>query len=224
MGYLSKEDEELRGNVTRLVAKYGYAVEPELIATEVGLSIAEIEKGLIRLADAHALLLHPKEVKLWAVHPFALAPGSCWVKTARMGYWANCLYCAFGIAAALRADATIFTSMGGEEERVQYEIKDGVLTSTTGIFHLSTPVSKWWDNVIFACSSFQPFSNEEALADWCKRHHFPRGAVLSMEQLWGFAKDWYGDYLEKPWRKRSAEEVKAIFQSHGLVGSFWEIT
>ncbi|MEO5821639.1 MAG: hypothetical protein ABIT71_14150 [Vicinamibacteraceae bacterium] len=47
--------------------------------------------GLRRLQDAHALQLHPLGCRPWVVHPFALAPGSCWVQTPRIGYWAQCL-------------------------------------------------------------------------------------------------------------------------------------
>ncbi len=74
------------------------------------------------------------------------------------GYWANCLYCGLGIAAALRSDAEITTRYGGEGEAVVYRVRQGELVEPAGVFHLSTPVARWWDNVIFACSSFQPLS------------------------------------------------------------------
>jgi hypothetical protein len=106
------------------------------------------------------LLLHPHACEPWVVHPFALAPGSCWVQTNERGYWANCLYCAFGIAAALRRDAVVTTRFGGEAESVRYVISDGAPDRRDDVFHLSTPAARWWDNVIFACSSFQPFASE----------------------------------------------------------------
>ena len=159
----------------------------------------------------------------WVVHPFALAPGSCWVETPRLGYWANCLYCAFGIAAALRTDATISTRIGGEGEAVRYVVEGGRAPETSDVFHLSTPVAHWWDNVVFACSSFQPFHAEADVDAWCARHALPKGAVLTMPALWAFASDWYGQHLDQPWRKRSLDETRALFARHGLTSDFWRV-
>jgi hypothetical protein len=159
------------------------------------------------------------------VHPFALAPGSCWVRTPRHGYWANCLYCAFGIAAALDTDAVITTRYGGEGEPARYEVRRGVglVSSSSDIFHLSTPAARWWDNVMFACSSFQPFHSEAEVDRWCRDHDCPRGASMSLPALWDFARDWYGSYLSAPWRKRSRAETGALFARHGLSGDFWKL-
>ena len=99
---IDKDDETVRGALTRAIARLGHAPEIDALAAELSRPSSEIARSLQRLADAHALLLHPGTTRPWVVHPFALSPGSCWVETARGGYWANCLYCACGIAAAMR--------------------------------------------------------------------------------------------------------------------------
>jgi hypothetical protein len=218
---LSAADQDLRGLLTRMIAARGYAPSTDALAEAAGLSTAEAERSLQRLHDAHALLLHPHKCGPWVVHPFALAPGSCWVATADRGYWANCLYCGLGIAAALATDARIVTRLGGEERTAVYRIEAGRLRDTDGVFHLSTPAARWWDNVIYACASFQPFAAEEDIDAWCARHAMPRGQVMSLPALWAFASDWYGDYLRQPWRKRSPEEVRFLLARHGLTGPFW---
>lgn len=222
---LSDEDERVRGALTRAIAELGHAPSQEALATTVGCNLATLQAHLRRLADAHALLLHPDSTRPWVVHPFALAPGSCWVRTPRRGYWASCLYCAFGIAAALDSDAVIATRYGGEDEPAQYEVQRGIGVSSPGsdVFHLSIPPARWWDNVVFACSSFQPFRSENDVDRWCRDHGFPRGATMSIPQLWGFARDWYGTCLSEPWRKRTKGEVRALFAKHGFTGEFWEI-
>lgn len=155
------------------------------------------------------------------VHPFALSPGSCWVETQERGYWANCLYCALGIAAALRSDARVTTRLGGEGRTALFRVEGGRLLDTDGVFHLSVPARFWWDNVIHACATFQPFESEAEVDPWCERHALPRGHVMSLEALWRFASDWYGPCLEAPWRQRSSEQVRALFDAHGLTGDFW---
>jgi hypothetical protein len=221
MAELSDSDQALRGRLVRAIAASGHAPGMDELAAEAGLSPSEVEASLGRLHDAHALLLHPDRRTPWVVHPFALSPGSCWVETEKCGYWANCLYCALGIAAALRAEARITTRLGGEAETRCYRVEGGRLDDADGVFHLSTPARLWWDNVIHACASFQPFASEEEVGPWCERHALPRGHVMTLDALWRFASDWYGDCLDEGWRKRSPEEVRALFDAHGLTGHFW---
>ena len=124
---IDQADEAVRGALTRAIARRGHAPGLDDLAGELCRDPADVAGSLQRLADAHALLLHPGTTRPWVVHPFALSPGSCWVETARGGYWANCLYCACGIAAALRCDAHIHTRYGGEAEAVTFRVADGAL-------------------------------------------------------------------------------------------------
>lgn len=221
MAELSLADQDLRGLLARIIARQGHAPTAAELAAEAGIATEAAEAALRRLHDAHALLLHPHRCHPWVVHPFALSPGSCWVDTERGGYWANCLYCALGIAAALDSDARITTRLGGEARTVCYRVEGGRLLDRDGVFHLSTPARFWWDNVIQACASFQPFRSAEEVEPWCERHGLPRGHIMDLDALWRFASDWYGDCLRQPWRKRSPEQVRALFDAHDLTGDFW---
>jgi hypothetical protein len=221
MAELGEADQDLRGLLAREIADRGHAPAVTALAAKAGMSRAEAEASLRRLHAAHALLLHPHQCEPWAVHPFSLSPGSCWVETGRRGYWANCLYCGLGIAAALRADARITTRLGGEGRTAVYRVGRGRLLDTDGVFHFATPAARWWDNVIHACATFQPFASEAEIGPWCERHAMPRGQVMALDALWRFASDWYGGCLAIPWRKRTAEEVRALFGRHGLAGDFW---
>jgi hypothetical protein len=220
---LTDTDMALRGALTQMIAERGCAPSFSGLGDRVGNTVQDVEAALRRLHDAHALLLHPHVCRPWVVHPFALSPGSCWVQTAQRGYWANCLYCGFGIAAALRRDAIVTTRIGWEAETVRYAIENRRTLETSDIFHLSTPTAHWWDNVIHACASFQPFHREADTDAWCARHDMPKGAVMTIPALWAFAQDWYGAYLEQPWRKRSSAEVRDLFARHGLVSDFWAV-
>lgn len=223
MAALTAEDESVRGALTRLIAELGHAPSTERLAAETGCPPADVETSLRRLGETHSLLLHPGSARPWVVHPFALAPGSCWVRTPERGYWANCLYCGFGIAAALKCNAVITTRYGGEENTVRYKVSDGAVVPADDLFHLSTPPARWWDNVIFACATFQPFRSEREIDAWCERHHLPKGGMMRIDQLWRFAQDWYGGYIDTPWRKRSPDEIRSLFDRNGLTGPFWTI-
>jgi hypothetical protein len=223
MAELSQADQDLRGLLARMIADRGHAPPIAELADAAGIVEEAARASLWRLHEAHALLLHPHSCEPWAVHPFALSPGSCWVETPTRGYWANCLYCGLGIAAALRSDARITTRLGGEGETRIFRVEGGELRDTDGVFHLSTPIRLWWANVIHACASFQPFASEADVDPWCERHAMPRGEVMTLGALWRFASDWYGGCLQVPWRKRSVDEVRALFEGHGFTGPFWQV-
>lgn len=222
-GTLTIFDMDVRGELTRAIAELGYAPSNEQLARRLGMTVSDVEDALSRLHEAHALLLHPNRCAPWAVHPFALSPGSCWVETEGRGWWANCLYCGMGIAAALEKNADIHTRIGGESEPIVVRISGGDISEPELLFHLSTPVREWWDNVIHACASFQPFRCEADIDAWCERHAMRRGAVVPLRKMWSFAADWYGGYLRRPWRKRSLEETKTLFAKHEFGGQFWRL-
>lgn len=220
---LTDFDLRVRGALTREIAARGYAPSNAELAALLTCSAADVERGLRALHNAHALLLHPNTTRPWAVPPFALSPGSCWVEIGERGWWANCLYCGLGIAAAVGADADISTRLGGEREPVVEHVRSGEVLERALLFHLSTPPRHWWDNVIHACASFQPFRTEREVDDWCVRHALPKGAVVPLPQMWAFAREWYGDYVRAPWRKRSADEIAGVFQRHGFTSPFWSL-
>lgn len=213
----------VRGELTKSIAELEHAPPIAELASRSGCSVSECEAALAALGKADALLLHPGTTRPWVVHPFALSPGSCWVEIGEKGWWANCLYCAFGIVSAIGGDARISTRMGGERESVEVQIRDGELVAERLLFHLSTPPRLWWENVIHACASFQPFRAESDVDRWCHRHDLPKGAVVPLERMWLFAQDWYGDYIRKPWCKRSSPEVAEIFERHGFTSPFWSM-
>jgi hypothetical protein len=220
---LTPFDLAVRSELTRAIAALGYAPSNEHLAERLNASVSRIETSLQDLHNAHALLLHPHRCAPWVVHPFALSPGSCWVQAGNRGWWANCLYCAMGIAAALNEDADIHTRIGGEREPLIVHVRGSEVQETGLLFHLSTPVRHWWDNVIHACATFQPFHSEADVEDWCERHRLPRGAIVPLPVMWRFASDWYGNYLDQPWRKRSLDEAKSLFEKHGFGGEFWRL-
>ena len=228
MTALSEFDQDLRGLLTRMIAETGRAPSNAELAQAAGVDVAAVEASLQRLHDTHSLLLHPHKCEPWLVHPFAMSAGSCWVDVgeppgAERGYWANCLYCAFGIAAATGRSALVTTRFGGERVTTAYRIAERRLLDRHGIFHLSTPAARWWDNIVFACASFQPFEREVDIDPWCERHGLPRGATMTLDAIWLFASDWYGAYLRDPWRKRTPDEIRALFARHDLTGEFWRI-
>jgi hypothetical protein len=51
----------------------------------------------------------------------------------------------------------------------------------------------------------------------------PRGEVLSLDQTWELAQQWYHDRMRPDFHGRSAEQAQQIFQQVGLHSPAWSL-
>jgi hypothetical protein len=49
------------------------------------------------------------------------------------------------------------------------------------------------------------------------------GATMSVVQLNGLARAWYGDRMDPDWRPRTRDESQRLLADAGLTGAFWEL-
>ena len=66
------------------------------------------------------------------------------------------------------------------------------------------------------------FRSEENLALWLESKKVPRGAVLSVDQVWELSQRWYHNRLSLDYHGRSMEQVQQIFAELGLTSEFWK--
>ena len=64
-------------------------------------------------------------------------------------YYANCVWDAYGIAAALPADAIIPASDGHTSEPLTLEVKNGQPVLHHYVAHFAVPTAQWWDDIVF---------------------------------------------------------------------------
>jgi Alkylmercury lyase len=67
------------------------------------------------------------------------------------------------------------------------------------------------------------FRSEDHADRWCEARGIAKGAILSIRQLWGLARAWYGDRLSPAWQRKTPDEAEQIFKEIGLTGPFWEL-
>ncbi len=216
-------DRTLRIAVIRHLVETGRAPEPRELAGAYACTDEQVEASLHRLHEHHGLVLHPHSRRIWIAHPFSTAPTPFFVRSARGGWWANCAKCAMGVAAILDENATIHARLGAEDEPLALKIVDGRPAQRDLVMHVALPVAHWWDNVIHTCSTIQFFRDETQAAAWSAAHGINRGAVLPIEQAWELARQWYGNALHPEWRRKTAQEAAALFESLGLAGEFWRV-
>ncbi|WP_394837763.1 alkylmercury lyase family protein [Pendulispora rubella] len=180
-------------------------------------------EALRRLHDGHGLVLHPGSLEVWLAHPFSASPTAVWVAAddAR-GWWAPCMWCAFGITVLTAPNATIHVRLGGENEPADIRLRDGAVVSDH-VVHFALPPRDAWANVVHFCSTVLPFRSADDVARWCERHRLPQGAIVSAERTLDLARAWYGHHLDRDWRKWTLHEAQGIFEGAGLTGEFFRL-
>ena len=143
-------DRAVRLHVFRQVAETARVPKPDEIAAALGWPLLEVEEALRRLAAARLLILAPGTANLWLAPPFCAVPTDFRVSAAGRTYWGICIWDALGIAAALRADATIMARCGDCGDELVLQVRDGRLDRSDGIVHVATPALRSWDNIAYA--------------------------------------------------------------------------
>jgi hypothetical protein len=68
------------------------------------------------------------------------------------------------------------------------------------------------------------FRSEEHIERWCARRGLARGEAMSLETAWKLAHAWFtDDRRARAWRRRTLDEVEAVFAELGLTGPFWNL-
>jgi Alkylmercury lyase len=214
---------QLHYAIIKYIIDYGFAPGAATLSEILGVSISEIEEGLFALQEYHGVVLHPKEPKIWVIHPFSLAPTNFLVKSSKGIWWGNCAWCSLGVAALLNEDVTITTRFGAYDEQVVIHITGGKVIEENLFIHFPIPMKKAWDNVIYTCSNMLVFKNEEQINLWTERHNIPKGDIQPISNVWEFSKKWYGNHLNPRWEKWTMQEAKEIFAQFNLTNKTWDL-
>jgi Alkylmercury lyase len=110
----------------------------------------EVIAAFGRLHAKRLLLPEPGDPsRIRMAPPFSGIPTKFPVEAKGKHYYANCVWDAYGIAAALHCDAISRTSDGHTGEPLTLEVKNGRPVSQPYLAHFAVPAAHWWDNLIF---------------------------------------------------------------------------
>jgi hypothetical protein len=179
----------LHYSIIKGIIDNGFAPSIEELANSLNSDKNEVIKGLKDLQEYHGVVLHPKEPKIWVIHPFSLAPTNFYLKTKNGEWWGNCARCSLGVAALIKDDVKITTTIGAETEQIEINIVNGEIQEKNYFIHFPIPMKNAWDNVIYTCSNMLIFENEAQIDQWTKRHNIPKGDIQPIEKIWNFSKN-----------------------------------
>jgi hypothetical protein len=124
---------------------------PTRLELAAGLRVDEpaITASLARLREKKLVFLGRETGEIVMAPPFSAVPTSFNVLAGNTTYYANCVWDAYGVAAALKRDAAIEASCGCCGEPMRMAVRDGRHVPTEGIAHFAVPARHWWDDLTF---------------------------------------------------------------------------
>ena len=115
-----------------------------------GIDEDEVRAAFARLHAQRLLVPEPGDpTRIRMAPPFSGVPTSFPVDANGKRYYANCVWDAYGIAAALHADAVIPASDGHTGEALTLEVRNGRPIPQPYFAHFAVPAAHWWDDIVF---------------------------------------------------------------------------
>ncbi len=109
---------------------------------------AEAE-ALRRLHDEHALVLEPDGSAIRMAAPFSGVPTPYRVRAGGRDWFANCVWDAFGIPAALGVDGHVSATCLDCGEELEVDVAHGRPDPAELVAHFLVPARRWWDDIVF---------------------------------------------------------------------------
>jgi len=120
------------------------------LAASLNRSNGEIETSLKNLHAAKALVLMPESGEILMANPWSAVPTTYTVEAGGKRWWANCVWDALAIPAAMGVRGKVMSSCACCGEGMTAEVEDRQLLSGEGIVHIALPAKKWWENIFFS--------------------------------------------------------------------------
>jgi alkylmercury lyase-like protein len=134
----------------RMIAQTGTVPTSGETAYATGLSEDDIRAAFASLHAKRLLVPEPGDPsRIRMAPPFSGVATSFPVEARGKRYYANCVWDAFGIAAALHADAIIPASDSFSGEPLILEVRNGQPTAQPYVAHFAVPAAHWWDDIIY---------------------------------------------------------------------------
>jgi hypothetical protein len=144
------DDSAIKLAVYRLTADSGSVPDSAQVAESLGLTDAAVLAAFQRLQSKRLLFLEPGDPsRIRMAPPFSGVATAFPVHAQGKSYWANCVWDAFGVAAALHADAVSPAVDAYTGEPLLLEVKNGQAVSQPYVAHFAVPAAHWWDDIVF---------------------------------------------------------------------------
>jgi hypothetical protein len=143
-------DTKIKLAIYATTAETGRVPDSSGVVDSIDIEENEVVEAFKRLHAQRLLFPEPGDpTRIRMAPPFSGIPTKFPVEANGKQYYANCVWDAFGIAAALHCDAISHASDGHTREPLTLEIKNGAPVSKPYVAHFAVPAAHWWDDLVF---------------------------------------------------------------------------
>ncbi len=119
------------------------------VAKALNASVADVEAAFERLHQKRLVVPEPDDPsRIRMAPPFSGVETPFSVKIRGKLYYANCVWDALGITAALHEDGVIEASDAQTGEPITLAIKDGRPLPEPCAIHFAVPAARWWEDIL----------------------------------------------------------------------------
>ena len=142
-------DTQVKLSIYEFIAKQTVMPGSDEVARTLGTSTTEVEAAFTRLGTKRLLVLEPgSSAKIRMAPPFSGIETPFPVIAGDRSFYANCVWDALGIAAALHADAVVNASDAHTGEAITLEVQNSKPLPHDCVAHFAVPAAQWWDDII----------------------------------------------------------------------------
>lgn len=143
-------DTRVKLAIYEITAETGCVPNSSEVSRKIGIDEEQVLGAFARLHAKRLLLPEPGDpTRIRMAPPFSGVPTKFPVEANGKKYYANCVWDAFGIAAALHCDAISPASDGQTGEPLTLEVKNGAPVLKPYVAHFAVPAAHWWDDLVF---------------------------------------------------------------------------
>jgi hypothetical protein len=143
-------DTKIKLAIYAVTADTGRVPNSSELSRKIEIDESEILEAFKRLHAKRVLLPEPGDpTRIRMAPPFSGIPTKFPVEANGKQYYANCVWDAYGIAAALHCDAISRASDGHTGAPLTLEVKNGAPASKPYVAHFAVPAAHWWDDLVF---------------------------------------------------------------------------
>jgi hypothetical protein len=143
-------DTKVKLAIYAITAETGAVPDANEISRKIDIDENEVLGAFARFHAKRLLVPEPgNPARIRMAPPFSGVTTAFPVEANGKRYYANCVWDAYGIAAALHADAISYASDGQTGEPLTLEVKNGQPVLDPFVAHFAVPAAHWWDDIVF---------------------------------------------------------------------------
>ncbi len=143
-------DTRVKLAIYEITAATGQIPGSGAVSQKLALDESQVIGAFGRLHAKRLLLPEPGDpARIRMAPPFSGIPTKFPVEANGKRYYANCVWDAYGIAAALNSDAISRACDGHSGEPLTLEVRNGAPVLKPYVAHFAVPAAHWWDDLVF---------------------------------------------------------------------------